>query len=396
MPRQKLTDKSIRGLKTPAIGQVDIWDELLPGFGIRVGAGGRKAFIVGTRVKGKFRRITLKPAFPELELAAARSRARQIIADAQSGIGPELRAKRSEKGTFGAVASSFMEDFAKKHRTRGEMQRKIEKELADWHDRQISDITRSEIKELLRVKARAAPISANRLKALISKIFKWAVKEEIIQASPAIGLDPPGGAEDDRQRDRNLKAEEVRSVWMACDQIGYPFGPLFKMLLVTGQRRGEVAGMKWSEIAEDGWRLPNERAKKGKGHLVPLSTLAREILSDVPQIGEYVFRSRNDKPLQGWSNAKERMDALAPIPDWHLHDLRRTFATQLRTLGVDRLVVSKRLNHAEAGVTQVYDRYSADPEKAAAMELWANRLREIISGTPSEKIISMRGRRSKG
>src|SRR6476660_281133 len=134
MPRQKLTDKSLRGLKLAAKGQVDIWDELLPGFGIRVGAGGRKVFIVGTRIKGKFHRITLKPAFPELELATARSRGRQIIADAQSGIGPELRAKRSEKGTFGAVASSFMEDFAKKHRTRGEMQRKIEKELADWHD----------------------------------------------------------------------------------------------------------------------------------------------------------------------------------------------------------------------------------------------------------------------
>jgi integrase len=157
------------------------------------------------------------------------------------------------------------------------------------------------------------------------------------------------------------------------------------MLLVTGQRRGEVAGMKWSEIAEDEWRLPNERAKKGKGHLVPLSSLAREILSSTPQIGEYVLRARQDQPLQGWSNAKERIEG-----DWHLHDLRRSFATQLRSLGVDRVVVSKLLNHAEAGVTKIYDRYAADPEKTAAMERWANRLREIISGTDTDNVVQLR------
>jgi integrase len=161
------------------------------------------------------------------------------------------------------------------------------------------------------------------------------------------------------------------------------------MLLVTGQRRGEIAGIRWSEITAEGWLLPGERAKKGKGHLVPLSTLAREILSDAPQIGNLVFRSRIDKPLQGWTRAIDRARELSGVNEWHLHDLRRTFATQLRTIGIDRLVVSKLLNHAEAGVTQVYDRYSADPEKAAAMERWANRLREIISGEPADNVVAM-------
>ena len=151
--------------------------------------------------------------------------------------------------------------------------------------------------------------------------------------------------------------------------------------------------MKWSEIDAEGWKLPGERAKKGKGHLVPLSTLAREILNDVPEIGKHVFTIRKDQPPKGWSRATRRLYALTPgVVDWHPHDLRRTFATQLRTLGIDRLVVSKLLNHAEAGVTKVYDRYSADPEKAAAMERWANRLREIIGGVIPEKIIAMRRR----
>jgi len=389
MPTQRLTDKMLKGLKPAASGQIDIWDELLPGFGVRVGTTGRKSFFVGTRIKGKYRRVTLSPPYDLLSLADARTKAKAIMADAHAGIGPEVRKKREEKGTFRAVAESFMQDYASKHRTRDEMQRMIDHDLADWHERQISEISRADIKELLRVKARTAPIMANRVKALVSKIFTWALKEEIIDASPALSLDPPGGSEKDRQRTRKLGADEIKLVWESFGRMGYPFGPLFKLLLVTGQRRSEVAGMKWSEIADDGWHIPNERAKRGKGHLVPLSSFAREIIADLPQFGEHVFRSRRqDKPVQGWSKAKVRVDA--KLPGWRLHDLRRTFATQLRSLGVDRLVVSKLLNHAEAGVTHIYDRYAADPEKSAAMERWANRLREIISGAPAENVVQIR------
>ena len=384
MSTQRLTDKMLRGLKPAASGQIDVWDELLPGFGVRVGTTGRKSFFVGTRINGRYKRITLKPPYDLLSLADARVKAKAIMSDAHAGIGPELRKKREEKGTFGAVAKSFMQDYAKNHRTRDEMQRIIDRYLAEWHERQISEITRGEIKELLRMKARTAPIMANRIKALVSKIFTWALKEEIIEASPALSLDPPGGSEKDRERTRTLSADEIRLVWNLFDKLGYPWGPLFKMLIITGQRCGEVGGMKWSEIADDGWHVPNERAKSGRGHLIPLSSLAREILDEVPEIGELVFRTR----LGSWSWAKERVDA--KIPHWRLHDLRRTFATHLRSLGVDRLVVSKLLNHTEAGVTHIYDRYAADPEKAAAMERWANRLREIIGGAPAENVVHLR------
>ena len=383
MSSYRFTDKWLKGLKAPTSGQVDYWDELLPGFGIRVGKKS-KTFFVGVRVHGVYRRITVMRYLQDGDLADARSRAKAIMSDAHAGIGPEVRKKREERGTFGAVAESFMQDYAKNHRTRDEMQRIINRDLAEWHDRHISEITRGEIKELLRVKARTAPIMANRIKAVISKIFTWALKEEIIEASPALSLDPPGGSEKNRERTRTLSADEIHLVWSSFDKLGYPWGPWLKMLLVTGQRCGEVGGMKWSEIADDGWHVPNERAKSGRGHLVPLSSLAREILADVPQIGELVFRTRPGS----WNWAKGRVDA--KIPHWRLHDLRRTFATHLRSLGVDRLVVSKLLNHAEAGITKVYDRYSADSEKRAAMERWANRLREIINGAPDGKLVQIR------
>jgi integrase len=389
MPSQKLTDKMLKGLKPPSSGQLDVWDDLLPGFGVRIGTTGRKSFFVGTRIKGKYRRITLKPTYPNLELAAARLRAREIIADAQGGIGPELKKKREEKGTFGAVAAAFMHDYAAHHRTRDQMQRMINGELAEWHDRQISEITRADIKELLRVKARTAPIMANRLLALISRIFSWALKEEIIEASPAMRIDRPGR---EVERERSLSVDEIRAAWAAFDKLGYPYGPLFKLLLVTGQRRGEVTGMKWSEITADGWKLPSERAKRGRGHLVPLSSLAREILDGVPEISEFVFRGPKDAPTQSWGKADNRLHKLCgPMEPWRVHDLRRTFATHLRSIGIERLVVSKLLNHAEGGVTKIYDRYTADPEKAAAMERWANRLREIISGAPAGNVVQMRG-----
>ena len=383
------TDKMIRGLKHPAEGQQDVWEGgKIKGFGIRVGKE-TKTFFVGIRVNGKYRRVTIgqydERGLAGVSLKEARDEAYQIVADAHAGIAPELRKKRDERGTFGAVAETFMVDYASKHRSRREKQRIINHDLAVWHDRQISEITRADIKELLRVKARTAPIMANRMKALISKIFTWALKEELVQSSPAISLDPPGGKEEERTR--KLGADEIRLVWESFGKLGYPFGPALKLLLVTGQRRGEVAGMKWSEVEADGWHIPNERAKSGKGHLVPLSSLAREILADVPQIGEHVFRTHHDVAVKGWHQAKERITA--DIPHWRLHDLRRTFATQLRSLGVERLVVSKLLNHAEAGVTKIYDRYAADPEKTAAMERWANRLREIISGAPATNVVQM-------
>jgi integrase len=213
------------------------------------------------------------------------------------------------------------------------------------------------------------PIAANRLLAQLRKIFNWALDEELITSSPVTRLTPPAP---ERERDRVLSADEVVLLWSQFDGLSYPFGPLFQLLLTTGQRRGEVARMRWSEVDGDVWHIPNDRAKSGQGHAVPLTPLALSILESIPRNGAYVF-STGTRPVSGFSKGKARVKG---VDDWRLHDLRRTMATHMRRMGVDRITVSKILNHAEAGVTRIYDRYSCDDEQCQAMELWSNKLNE--------------------
>jgi integrase len=399
MPRQKLTDAFLRNVKAPGEAQVEYWDTLTPGFGVRVSYGGRKAFVVLTRINGKLHRFTLG-AYPKKGLSEARDDAERIIKDAAKGISPNEReteekrkAQANKRNSFRAVSEEFMADHAKTLRTRDELQRIINADLLPaWGDKPMASITRGDAKALIREKARTAPIAANRLLSLISKIFAWALDEEIIQASPAVRLRRPA---QEKERERSLTDDEIRKLWPTFTAAGYPFGHGLKFLLVTGQRRGEVAGMKWSEIDGDGWNIPGTRSKSKQGHRVPLSTLALEILEETPRLGELVFVSpRGPHPLDGWENAKRRVDTFLrePIEPWRIHDLRRTMATQIRSIGIDRLVVSKLLNHAESGITKTYDRYAADPEKSAAMERWSDRLKEIISGESREKVVLMRGK----
>jgi integrase len=162
------------------------------------------------------------------------------------------------------MAEALMADHAKDLRTRGEMQRMINVDLLPvWGHKQISSITRADAKMVLREKAGTAPIAANRLLSLISKIFTWALDEEIIQASPAARLKRLA---QENERERSLTDDEIKVLWPALTSLGYPFGHGLKFLLVTGQRRGEVAGLKWSEIDGDGWNLPGARAKTKQGH----------------------------------------------------------------------------------------------------------------------------------
>ena len=396
MPREKLTDFFLKK-KTivPATGQRDYWDQLTPGFGVRVSYGGRKSFQVLARVNGRLQRTTLG-SYPRLSLADARKQAERMLKDAAAGISPkdrevEERQKRQAQrlNSFASVASEFMLDHGSKLRTAGEYQRIINKDLLPaWGDLPIASITRTDVKALIRTKAQVAPIAANRLLSLISKIFTWALDEEIIGASPAIRLK----REEESERERALTMDEIRAVWPALDGIGYPFGKAMQLLLVTAQRRGEVAELKWSEIDNDGWVLPGASAKAKVGHRVPLSTLALEIIESCPRLGDRVFMSgRGYGAIRGWNRSKLRAESFLakPIAPWRIHDLRRTAATQMRSIGIDRLVVSKILNHAEGGVTRIYDRFALDPEKTVAMERWATHLRKIIAGDMGDNVVPM-------
>ena len=203
-----------------------------------------------------------------------------MLKDAAKGISPKDReleerhkAQAQRRDSFGKVAAEFMDDHAKGLRTCDEMQRMLDRELLPaWSDRPIASITRAEVKALLRAKAQVAPIAANRLASLISKLFNWALDEEIVTASPAVRLKRT----EEHERERSLSEDEIRVLWPALDRIGYPFGHALKLLLVAGQRRGEVADLKWSDLTSDGWLLPGASAKSKAGHRVPLSTLAMD------------------------------------------------------------------------------------------------------------------------
>jgi integrase len=397
MPRAKLTDLYLQRKNiVPATGQADYWDSLTPGFGIRVSYGGRVSFQTLARVNGKLKRSTLG-TYPKMTLAEARKEGERIIKDAAAGISAKDReieernkATAERRNTFGAVAAEFMADHGAKKlkpHTAVEYQRYIDKELLPvWGDRPIASIARRDVKELLNEKAKKAPVAANRLLSIISKVYNWAIDEEIVTVSPAARLN----RKEENERERSLTRDEIAALWPTFTAIGYPFGHALKFLLVTGQRRGEVADLKWSDIDNDGWKLPGASAKSGAGHRVPLSTLAMELLESCPRVGDRVFLSQGGM-LRGWRPARLRAESYlaAPIAPWTIHDLRRTCATMMRSIGVDRNVVSKILNHAEGGVTKINDRYAADPEKAAAAERWANHLRSIIAGDMGGNVVQM-------
>lgn len=442
MPRKYLNDAVVRS-KLPTSGQVDYWDTALRGFGLRMGAGGTRTYFVMRRINGKMVRRTIgkalrpdeTPVGDELSLEDAREAAGRALRQFARGIDPKavadeaarLEAEGAERArleeeeaaanTFGNVAARYFADPSKRGgknlRSRTELERKVRVDLAAWKHRPIASIKRSEVAELIEEKAAEAPVAANRLLAFTHRVFRWAVRKGIIETNPAHDMDPPT---EETARDRVLTLGELRRVWSAANAIGYPVGHIVQLLMLTAQRRGEVAGLVWPEIDGGAWRLPDARAKRGQGHLVPLSSLAVGVIQSIPrQEGtDLLFTSRQSNrkegveadvsaaPVSGWSKHKLRIDRLIAeaaandagepldmkrhaLPHWTLHDIRRSVSTHLRdedSMGegnaVERLTISKILNHAEAGMTHLYDRYSASREKREALEAWSERVKRLV------------------
>jgi integrase len=399
LPSVKLTAKAVQNAKAPARGRIEYWDAALPGFGLRVTEKGAKSWTVLYRLNGQHRRATLG-SYPTLSLADARDRAREMLREIGKGNDPagiKIEARRREAQLFEAIAAEFVERHCKPN-NRG--WRRQEHDLQQvflplWRSRPIKSITRADILEVLdNIADRTSPQRATRYLALIKKLFNWCAERGYIEASPAANIKPPGKT---NSRDRVLSDIELRLVWRCCEAAGWPFGDLFRLLILTAQRLGEVSTMCWHDIDLETatWTVPAAIAKNGVANEVPLSPAATDILMHLPPLGRrgFVFPALNGSanPVSGFSKAKARLDkdiaaALAeadqpPMQQWRLHDLRRTAASRMAQLGVAPHVIEKVLNHISgslAGVAGIYNRYGYTREKRQALELWAEHIRRVV------------------
>jgi integrase len=390
----KLTTKTIETIKPTTVRQ-EIPDALLPGLYLVIQPSGARSFAVRYRHHGKPRKHTLG-SYPVLDLKTARELGTKALRAAAEGRDPAGE-KLKERAT---IVKDVIAQFIAKHgqrcrpRTLKEYERLLGRfVLAPWANRPIGSITRPEVRDVLdKIIANGTPILANRAHGAIGTLFGWAVEQEIIAASPTLGLKAPAV---EKSRDRILSDDELRSVWRAAEQIAPPYGALLQLLILTGARRGEIAGLTWGEIdlKKRLISLPRERVKNDRAHEIPLSPQAVAVIEALPRSGEHLF-SLGRHPINGFARAKERFDKLCPVKNWVLHDLRRSTASGLARLGVNLPVIEKVLNHVSgsfAGVAGIYQRYDFAGEKRKALELWGAHVAAVVSDKPAKaKVVKLR------
>ncbi len=383
--------------------RTEIPDRGCPGLFLIVQPSGAKSWALRYRVGGKSRKLTLGTVAGAdgtlgLTLAAARAAAAQAQHRITLGNDPaaEKRATRAERppapaDSVEAAVARFIELHTRR-KTRPASQRATESifrrlVLPAWRGRSIHDIRRRDVIALVEaVAANNGPIMANRSLAAVSKFFNWLVARDEIASSPASGVERPGV---ETQRDRILDDSEIRALWLASGdpEIGLA-GPLVRMLLLTGARRGEVAGLRWSEIndATRVWTLPAARSKNKRKHEVPLAPQAWDIISALPRRGDYVF-AVGAGHIDNLNRIKADLDGkLQFAAPWVLHDIRRSVASGLQRLGVPAEVIETALNHRSGifrGMTGIYQRHDFAGEKLIALAKWADHLERLAGGNPA-------------
>jgi integrase len=401
----RLTIRSVEAMKPRAVRQ-EIPDNFLPGLYLVQQPSGAKGWAVRYRHQGVPRKLTLG-SYPALGLKDARelgAKALRAVAEGRDPGREKIAARAAKADSVDRIVEDFLERHVRRSnrpRTAQETERLLRQHvLPRWRGRMAHDITRRDVLDVLdRVVDGGAPIAANRVFAAVRKFFNWCVARDILAASPCAGVKPPTA---ERARDRVLSDDELRRVWAAADKLGGTFGPLVKLLALTGQRRAEVAGIRWDELDLDSrlWTLPPARTKNNQPHEVPLSKAALAVLQNVPRTASSPFvltTNGGASPASGYSKNKRRLDALLPadMPAWRLHDLRRTCASGLARLGINLPVIEKVLNHSSgsfAGIVGVYQKHSFASEKAQALEAWGNFVMALVEGKPG-KVLRLRGQK---
>lgn len=431
--------KSLIDDTAPGPRDIVIRDTEVKGFAFKRTPAGKGVYLFIYRMGGRGSRLQKytigehgKPWTVERARDEAAELRRMVRGDTRSGRAPvdpatikaAVRAAAAEQSAAGDpdnppailrsqlewVAAEFLARYA---RRRNDSWRETDRLFAKhvlpaWSGRQITAIPRSDVHALLDGMVDAGtPVLANRTLAAVRKLFNWAIDREIgtpepLIVNPAARMGRPGA---EVRRERELSDNEIATMWPALDTLGYPFGSVLKVCLLTAQRRNEVARMRWQDLDLEGeriWQLTSASTKAERAHIVPLAPAVIEILSALPRLGDFVFTTLGDRPVSGLSKAKVRADLLiaahaeehgrAKLAPWTIHDLRRTTTTGLSRLGVDPHIKSRVLNHAPKDVTERhYDRYQYLAEKRRALELWAAHVGRVTSPRP-ENVVRLAAR----
>ncbi len=358
------------------------WDTDIPGFGLRFRRGAQG--VISTWVlQHKSGRETLG-RYPAIKPDSAREWATKEYAQIALGHSPAAareKARRQQAETLEPVLRLYMAQKNLRPRSRVEIGRHLFKNCAPLHRLPLTAITRADVAKMLEtVTEQSGAIQANRTRASLSAFFVWAWRRGMVENNPVLATHRHAEV----SRDRVLSDPEIRRIWQALPDSD--FGRILKVLLLTGQRRREIAQLRWSEVdlARGVIELPAERTKNGRAHQVPISTPVRAILEAQPRSGDQVFA------LANWHERKVTLDRALPIePHWVVHDLRRTCATRMADLGIQPHIIEAVLNHVtghRSGVAGVYNRALYATEKAQALARWADHVLAVVEGRESNVV----------
>lgn len=389
----RLTAAAVEKLICPTTGRREVYDAEVPGLVLRLSSSGVKSWSFTYRIAGKPRRLTLG-GYPGVSLKLARDRARDARAAVQRGEDPVEDIKREQRekelNGFEACAKDFIKKYCKpKLKTWEQVESTLERlAIPEFKDRPVRDIRRRDIVDLLEKVAAKTPGQSNHLRAYLSKMFNWLLEREAVEVNPVVGI---AQRYKPQARTRILTDDEVKALWKATERMGGAFGACTQFLLTTGVRRDEAGLLRWDELDGPWARLAASRMKAGRDFKAPLSSAALAILGARPRFAgcPYVFTTGGKVPINGWGKAKETLDKYmaeahgAPVPDWRLHDLRRTVASGLARLGYGTEVIKRVLAHtppASDVTSSVYNQYAYDAEAMAAVQAWGAHVTALVAG----------------
>lgn len=382
MDPMKLNKTAAAAIQVPkGKGEIVVWDDTISGFGLRARESGSRVWVYRYRIGHKQRVITFGSA-AAMTTQQAREQAVKFHAQVKLGLDPaagkvEGQARATEIFQYAARLFLARQQGRLKPRTYVEVVRHLMVHAKPLHPMLLARIGRRDIAiRLAEIATDRGPAAANRLRASLSAMFAWSLREGLVESNPVINTNKAieGGS-----RTRVLTKSELREIWNALPDDD--FGDIVKLLALTGQRRDEIGGLRWDEIDFDNAviSLPPPRTKNKRPHEIPLSPPALALLQKRLRIREHVFGKHAG--YQGWSRSKASLNQRLSIPDWRLHDLRRTMSTIMHDdLGIAPHVVEAVLNHLthRAGVAGVYNRALYAREKANALARWADYLIAVV------------------